>query len=50
MDDLFAPSALSVHELNDIADELLERQFLGVWVAGEISNLTRAASGRGAAF
>ena len=45
MDDLFAPGALSVSELNSIADELLGQQFLGVWVAGEVSNLTRAASG-----
>ena len=34
MDDLFAPGALSVSELNSIADELLGQQFLGVWVAG----------------
>jgi len=45
MDDLFAPGALSVSELNSITDELLGQQFLGVWVAGEVSNLTRAASG-----
>ena len=43
--DLFAPAALSVSELNAAAAELLEQQFAGVWVAGEISNLTRAASG-----
>lgn len=36
---------LTVAELNRAARQLLERQFPLLWVAGEISNLTRAASG-----
>ena len=43
-DDLF-PSTVSVSELNALAKHLLENQLSGLWVAGEISNLTRAASG-----
>lgn len=45
MSDLFAPAALSVSELNAAAKDLLENAFAGIWVAGEVSNLTRAASG-----
>ncbi|MDO4696766.1 MAG: exodeoxyribonuclease VII large subunit [Neisseria sp.] len=41
----FAPSAISVSELNAMAGELLENSLAGFWIAGEISNLTRAASG-----
>lgn len=36
---------LSVAELNRLAREILEQSFPLFWVAGEISNLTRAASG-----
>ncbi|MCB5184717.1 exodeoxyribonuclease VII large subunit [Methylobacillus gramineus] len=36
---------LSVSELNRMARELLERSFPLFWISGEISNLTRAASG-----
>ena len=39
------PRVLSVGELNRVARELIERSLPLVWVAGEISNLTRAASG-----
>lgn len=45
MTQLFAPAALSVSELNAIAKTLLENHFQGFWVSGEVSNLTRAASG-----
>ena len=39
------PSVISVSELNRSARELLERGFPLTWVAGEISNFTRAVSG-----
>lgn len=45
MSELFAPSALSVSELNALAKNLLEDHLYGLWIAGEVSNLTRAASG-----
>ncbi|ASP18391.1 exodeoxyribonuclease VII, large subunit [Neisseria sp. oral taxon 020 str. F0370] len=45
MSDLFASAALSVSELNAAARMLLEDNLSGLWVAGEVSNLTRAASG-----
>lgn len=45
MSDLFASAALSVTELNALARHLLEQNLFGLWVAGEVSNLTRAASG-----
>ncbi|MBF0804884.1 MULTISPECIES: exodeoxyribonuclease VII large subunit [unclassified Neisseria] len=38
-------SAISVSELNALAKNLLEENLFGLWVAGEVSNLTRAASG-----
>jgi exodeoxyribonuclease VII large subunit len=40
-----APQILTVAELNRQVARLLERSIPLVWVAGEISNLTRAASG-----
>lgn len=45
MADLFGSEALSVTELNGLAKNLLEHGLAGLWVAGEVSNLTRAASG-----
>lgn len=40
------PAAIiSISELNRLARQSLEREFPLLWVAGEISNLTRAASG-----
>lgn len=45
MSELFAPAAISVSELNALAKSLLEDNLFGLWVAGEVSNLTRAASG-----
>ena len=39
------PPILTVADLNRTARRLLEQQFPLLWVAGEISNLTRAASG-----
>jgi len=40
-----APSVLSVTALNAQVARLLERSFPLVWIGGEISNFTRAASG-----
>ena len=45
MSELFAPSSISVFELNALAKALLEDHLAGLWIAGEVSNLTRAASG-----
>ncbi len=45
MSELFAPAALTVSELNALAKNLLEDHLSGLWIAGEVSNLTRAASG-----
>ena len=45
MSELFAPAAVSISELNALAKSLLEDNLFGLWVAGEVSNLTRAASG-----
>ncbi|OSI09527.1 exodeoxyribonuclease VII large subunit [Neisseria zoodegmatis] len=45
MSELFAPAAISVSELNALARSLLEDNLFGLWIAGEVSNLTRAASG-----
>ncbi len=39
------PPILSVSDLNRLARETLEQSFPLLWVSGEISNLTRAASG-----
>jgi exodeoxyribonuclease VII large subunit len=39
------PEILSVTELNRLARAALEREFPLLWVAGEVSNLTRAPSG-----
>ena len=36
---------LSISELNRFARQILEREFPLCWVSGEVSNLTRAASG-----
>lgn len=46
-DDLFSspPAVLSVSELNRSVRELLEASIPLLWVGGEISNMTRAASG-----
>jgi len=38
-------TVISISELNRLARQSLEREFPLLWVAGEISNLTRAASG-----
>jgi exodeoxyribonuclease VII large subunit len=40
-----APAVLSVTALNAQVARLLERSFPLVWIGGEISNFTRAASG-----
>lgn len=40
-----APSVLSVAALNQAVARMLERSFPLTWIAGEISNFTRAASG-----
>lgn len=46
LDLLSAPTvALSVSELNEIATTLLDGQLSGLWIAGEVGNLTRASSG-----
>ena len=46
MSDLFHSAlTLTVSELNAAADDLLQTELAGYWVSGEISNLTRAASG-----
>jgi exodeoxyribonuclease VII large subunit len=43
--DRSGPPVLSVSELNQAVSRLLERSFPLAWIAGEISNFTRAASG-----
>lgn len=45
MSELFEHPVISVSELNAIAKNMLEPHFYGVWIGGEISNLTRASSG-----
>lgn len=45
MSDLLTPAALSVSQLNALARHVLEQNLFGLWIAGEVSNLTRAASG-----
>ena len=44
-DSVNAPHIMSVSELNRLARDVLEQSFSLFWVSGEISNLTRAASG-----
>ncbi|TAK91813.1 MAG: exodeoxyribonuclease VII large subunit [Burkholderiaceae bacterium] len=39
------PTVLTISDLNRVVSGLLERSFPLLWVSGEISNLTRAASG-----
>ncbi len=39
------PEILTVSQLNQAVSRLLERSFPLAWIAGEISNFTRAASG-----
>ena len=45
MEDCSLPQVVSVSTLNRYAREVLQRNFPLLWVAGEISNLVRAASG-----
>lgn len=45
MADMKNAPVISVSELNRMARDVLEKNFPLFWVAGEISNLTRAASG-----
>lgn len=45
MSELFSPAPVAVSELNAMAKNLLENHLRGLWVSGEVSNLTRAASG-----
>ena len=45
MSDFFHSDVLSVSELNAFAKSLLENHLTGLWIAGEVSNLTRAVSG-----
>ncbi len=45
MSEPLLPAALSVSQLNALARQLLEQNLFGLWVAGEVSNLSRAASG-----
>jgi exodeoxyribonuclease VII large subunit len=42
---IFAPKLLTVSELNRLANQVLTQSFPLFWVSGEVSNLTRAASG-----
>lgn len=44
-DDAFAREILSVAQLNQAVSQLLERSVPALWVRGEISNFTQAASG-----
>lgn len=45
MNNLFTPSTLTVSELNALTKKILESQLKNLWVNGEVSNLTQAASG-----
>ncbi len=42
---IFTPKILTVSELNRLANQVLTQSFPLFWVSGEVSNLTRAASG-----
>lgn len=44
-DDAFAREILSVAQLNQAVGQLLERSIPSIWVRGEVSNFTQAASG-----
>lgn len=44
-DDVFARDILTVAQLNQAVGQLLERSVPTVWVRGEVSNFTQAASG-----
>ncbi|QIM72947.1 exodeoxyribonuclease VII large subunit [Bordetella trematum] len=44
-DDAFARDVLSVAQLNQAVGQLLERNIPALWVRGEVSNFTQAASG-----
>lgn len=44
-DDVFARDILSVAQLNQAVGQLLERNIPPIWVRGEVSNFTQAASG-----
>ncbi|OZI74465.1 exodeoxyribonuclease VII large subunit [Bordetella genomosp. 12] len=44
-DDVFARDILSVAQLNQAVGQLLERSVPPIWVRGEVSNFTQAASG-----
>lgn len=43
--DVFARDILTVAQLNQAVGQLLERSIPSLWVRGEISNFTQAASG-----
>lgn len=45
MDDAAAPALLTISELNRQVAQSLEKQFGTVWLTGEVSTFTRAASG-----
>ena len=45
MNDVFARDILTVAQLNQAVGQLLERSVPAVWVRGEVSNFTQAASG-----
>ncbi len=45
MPDFLSPVPLAVSQLNALAKNLLETHLIDLWVTGEVSNLTRAASG-----
>ncbi|AHV94011.1 exodeoxyribonuclease VII large subunit [Bordetella holmesii] len=44
-DDVFARDIFSVAQLNQAVGQLLEREIPPIWVRGEVSNFTQAASG-----
>ncbi|SAI74420.1 exodeoxyribonuclease large subunit [Bordetella ansorpii] len=45
MNDVFARDILTVAQLNQAVGQLLERSIPAIWVRGEVSNFTQAASG-----